>query len=832
MLNLLTTFFHVCGSKYSSFVGSCLNSLAELRSSANFSFTNELDYVIGKAIRTMGPEVVLSHIPLHITGEEQSYDFPRSWLLPVLRENVQNANLAYFKNTLLPVAKKCKLRIDQLPAEDKIGRKSYEMIISQLWALLPGFCNNPKDLPVAFGDIVNDLGRALEKSKDLRMFIMASLRQLLLKSVTDDENKKVLSKWSFKFLKTLYDLYIAKPSGAEEAGQRSSMMETIRLFLPLIDSKEQGQVFDKVLNMYTGQKDHFIKDALHDLIRVMLRFQEQDRIDRIYQMSANDLTSKDHKKQKKAYKMLEEICTHQDSGCHVYLLAHFNDIQTILIESLSKASAPSQTSRLKCLISIIQSLDQDQNDQKQFVYKGIPEAVLCVKATNEKARSGAYTLLVTIGEALLRFRQDDSVENVLKDYMKVLLAGLAGGPTMIHCTLKALARVFFEFKDLFPDELIEMVVENLCLLVTSQSREVVLPCVSFLRVIVTTCKVERSARFCEKIVNALCKMTDDCKRHSRQTTRYLFDRLVRKFGYDVIKSFIPKDDEMTLKRLKNIKKIQAKKKRDDEANEDSDNDDEMDEFRIKAKPKTIDEILAASEVQDSDNEDMDDDESKKKVVRRKKKSATYIAEENRGEDIVDFLDTTAAQKLRSSLPKANDGFQAKSKKKSEFEIAPDGRLIIMDSEEEEEQPRKPKGYELEDSDDENDENNFEALVSNNARKRKRGTSVASSKVSEPAMKYRAGGSGIHRPLNADSKKTVKEFGTEYKATKAKGDVKRKGKPDPYAYVPLQKSSLNRRKKAKYEGQFKGLVKAANAGSVKGKKAKKMSVMTQLKNVKI
>ena len=93
---MLTTFFAVCGAKYSGIVGNCLKSLAELRSSANFTFTNELDYVIGKAVRTMGPEVVLSHVPLQITGKEQNFEFPRSWLLPVLRENIQKANLAFF----------------------------------------------------------------------------------------------------------------------------------------------------------------------------------------------------------------------------------------------------------------------------------------------------------------------------------------------------------------------------------------------------------------------------------------------------------------------------------------------------------------------------------------------------------------------------------------------------------------------------------------------------------------------------------------------------------------------------------------------------------------
>lgn len=63
-------------------------------------------------------------------------------------------------------------------------------------------------------------------------------------------------------------------------------------------------------------------------------------------------------------------------------------------------------------------------------------------------------------------------------------------------------------------------------------------------------------------------------------------------------------------------------------------------------------------------------------------------------------------------------------------------------------------------------------------------------------------------------------GAEYKAKKAKGDVKRKGRLDPYAYVPLNRTKLNRRKKVKLQGQFKGLVKAAQRGSQVGHKLRR------------
>ena len=108
-------------------------------------------------------------------------------------------------------------------------------------SLFSGFCNNPKDLKESFNDIVKHLGKNLQDRKDLRMYILASLRQLILKNVDNEENKAVLGKWAIKFLDTMCNLYLKKPSGAEESGQRSSIMETIKLFLTLVDPSQLGK---------------------------------------------------------------------------------------------------------------------------------------------------------------------------------------------------------------------------------------------------------------------------------------------------------------------------------------------------------------------------------------------------------------------------------------------------------------------------------------------------------------------------------------------------------------------------------------------------------------
>ena len=82
-------------------------------------------------------------------------------------------------------------------------------------------------------------------------------------------------------------------------------------------------------------------------------------------------------------------------------------------------------------------------------------------------------------------------------------------------------------------------------------------------------------------------MPEDCMRHLRLKTRYLLDKLVRKFGFDLISSLVPKDNVQMHKRLKNIKKVQVKKKKDKEAAAanaaaDEDSDDE-EKFKAKAR---------------------------------------------------------------------------------------------------------------------------------------------------------------------------------------------------------------------------------------------------------
>merc|ERR1712106_733495 len=109
----------------------------------------------------------------------------------------------------------------------------------------------------------------------------------------------------------------------------------------------------------------------------------------------------------------------------------------------------------------------------------------------------------------------------------------------------------------------------------------------------------------------------------------------------------------------------------------------------------------------------------------------------------------------------------------------------------------------------------EGALDGKIKKRKRTFSTGSDDPMQPPMKT----SGVS---DKDNKKVVKkkwDYGSEFRSKKAKGDMMKKDKAAPYTYVPFTKDRLNKRKKAKYEGQFSALVKGAKKGVAKGTKMK-------------
>lgn len=201
---------------------------------------------------------------------------------------------------------------------------------------------------------------------------------------------------------------------------------------------------------------------------------------------------------------------------------------------------------------------------------------------------------------------------------------------------------------------------------------------------------------------------------------------------------------------------------------------------------------------------------------------------------------TASKPIRPAAETSTGAIAKKKDANRGFKTDITGKLIIdepkrgakkVDSDSDEDsdaeggvqkQAKKPES-DASDSDDEATEN---AKLKSRKRKASSALSQKSGKTGDTG-KYVAGGKGIHRPMaggaasvrsgytNGTRKST--ELGSEYRSKKSTGDMKKKGGLDPYAYIPLSRNTLNKRKRAKNSGQFKSIVQAARKGAAAGSK---------------
>ncbi|KAG5889831.1 hypothetical protein JTB14_023156 [Gonioctena quinquepunctata] len=821
VLHVISVLFEVAGAHCSDMLLGLLKSLAELRDSYKFSYNNELEHAVGAAIRSMGPEIVLEVISLKKPNGDLNID--RSWLLPVLKENIKFSTLEYFVKGILPLALFCHRRSAQLAeVNDGIGAHSSELLYLQLWHLLPCFCNHPKDIKASFKTLAKVLGSAVSDKKELRLAVMASLRKLI-SSANDSgntEDLQELSRFDKNYLPILFNVYTTKPIGTDEEGQRLAALDTIKLYLSIARPELNQQLFNHAIERLNSSsdepEDHFIKESILDLIRALVPYQSCENVNILYQQCVKSLPDiKNNKEQKKAYRLLEEICSSESEGCKEFVKNNRKDVQRLLMKTLSSAAISSKGARLRCLNYLIKAQPQLDHDSK-LIKSVIPEAVLCCKDINEKCRATAYEVLNTIGNMLMQ-------HDKMQEFVTLIVAGLAGSPQLMSCTVLALASVLHNFSGALGMDNIKFILENICTLATSSTREVVASCLSFVKVYCTTLPSPMVASSLELLMKALTSMTEDCKRHFRLKIRDILDRLVRKYGCESLTPFVPHNDTVMYKRLRNLRKLNARKKRRKESDKEDVSSDE-EEFTVKAKPKSVEDILADS---DSDLDGMETDQPK---IRSKKQANTWIEEDP--ESIVDFTDPSARGKITATKPGQVPQPLIEKKKKENargFKTASDGRLIIKDDSSSDDSEMDNKKNKLNfdsysDSDDDT-QSTAETLLLTDRKRKRNATSVKSglSASSKPPMKYKTGGVGIHRKVGASTSSVQSGYstpGSEYRSKKAKGDVKKKDKMDPYAYLPLKRTALNKRKKHKAAGQFKNIMNAAKLGALKGAKAKK------------
>ncbi|XP_009860563.2 RRP12-like protein [Ciona intestinalis] len=783
-----------------------LVSIVDLRNAPQFQYKSELDEAMGAAVAVFGPKLILEATPLMIDGSEKDYDFPRSWLLPLLKQYMAHGEILYFVDYFLPLAAKFRLRSAELRQEMRdTEATTYETLLQQCWDLLPQFCRGATDLKDGFPKIARILGKALTENKDLVLTVMQGLRNVILSCKNSPKEAEVVSRFAKNYIPILFNIYTTIDPLVEgqdmkqqlvdankmKSQERLAALETIKLFLTVTDSKLICTYFSKAKQrVFDGENDNdATRLALLDIMVAMVTYITEDQIKDVYNTLIPMLASSNHSMQKKAYRLLEEICGSEKEACRHFVKTNLSELKIRLLDGLSTAAPSSKGPRINCIQQVLKQLflnPATASESKEFLAAVIPEVILCTQDA-KRSRTAAFSLLVNAANLCINGLDDEKLkQDALDSYFELVFTGFSGSPLAMRSTIFALSRLVYEFKDVMSSDLMSTTISNICLLLSSNTREVCKAALGFIMVLFTVLDRATFAQYTKDILDSLLNWKPETRRHFRFRVKKILQRLVKRFGFDTIYAMTP---EQHRKQLQHIRKTEERIKKMKHEKKIAKKDKVEDSDEKKPKRETIDELLA-----DSSDEEENDVKSKKSG---KKKQSAWLQDSQ--EEPMDLLDSSVSQKVLGANPKTAGG----RKRKAEFKSAPDGRLLIG-------------GEESGSDDDEDDAETDKLLLGIGVGKQRKSQKKMEEEDDddEPPEKrgsYKPGGRGIHRDVEAT--------GEKFKSKKSGGDMKKKGGVQPYAYLPLDSSVLNKRKRKKAAGQYKGIVRAAKKGAESGAKLK-------------
>ncbi|PKC74475.1 NUC173-domain-containing protein [Rhizophagus irregularis] len=688
------------------------------------------------------------------------------------------------------------------------------------------------------------LQKLVEKNKELLNSEKddQELKKLLNIDKNDAKNNlDLISKHSNNYLAVFFNvLSETLPSF------KNYLLEVIKVFLSITSLKDINNVYVKVINnlkqslsnsQQQQQQHHHhqqkngknieapppMSHTMLDLTIVMTPYLNITSINQLYEIITNLIFKDDPILQKKSYKILKSL-SETDDGKNV-IIKNIEDLQIKLRDSTINTTSSSKKDRLLTLSNIIKLLpDTDLH----MIPDILSEVILSTKEVNEKSRLAAYDLLIIMGNKMknggniimskiLESKESDNTSssssssinaNIDEFVFNMVIAGLAATtPHMISATITTLSRLLFEFKNDLNKDYIHKLIDTMNNFVNCTNREIVKSALGFVKVTTISLDLDIIKPHLNQIITGLLTWSNEHKSHFKVKVRHIFERLIRRFDYDTIEKFVPENDKKLLVNIKKRKERAKRKKIADESKMNIDNDnDDFDQNRKRSMfNNAYEDALYGSEsdLEDTDDDDDDDDKNKEILKKGKKKDgksvASWIKEGDDDDDYtpVDFLDKGIISKVIGVNP-SKTRKQRKDFSKA-FKETRDGKMVINESDDSDDSDDSDNASDI--VMQEADDNYTESQKSNDGFTRGRGNKIKFKKGNkknndddecdnmdiddiEPIDAIASRNQKKRKNKVKNNNNKVLPIGKEYKAKNAGGDIKKKGKPDPYAYVSL------------------------------------------------
>eukprot|EP00658_Telonema_sp_P-2_P062324 TRINITY_DN5098_c0_g1_i6.p1 TRINITY_DN5098_c0_g1~~TRINITY_DN5098_c0_g1_i6.p1 ORF type:complete len:565 (+),score=157.04 TRINITY_DN5098_c0_g1_i6:55-1749(+) len=524
------------------------------------------------------------------------------------------------------------------------------------------------------------------------------------------------------------------------------------------ESRGLGDVYkrqvEKILtsqagSMHAGTEAVKMQSELTELALLLVFYLREDAIELLFKVIAPMLVTGEPTLMKKAYKVLRAMAEHHAG----FVNAKLPELQEMVSSTAAMCTPTAKKNRIMCLRQIALAVDADMLGN--YLAAVMPEVILCTRDSSFKSRESGYEFVVSVGH---RLKGGLAGGVSFEDYVTLIAAGLGGrSSSMVAATMMTLSRLVYEFSDALVGVLPPLI-QVVCTLLQDNTKEVIKSLVAMIKVMIQSLSTEVFGPHLAQVVSALlpwaASETEGNKNQIRLSVRVLFERLMKKYGFDRVAECVPQEDS---KLLINIRKMAERDKRKKMVERKNKRQAVMENAMERHQAF---ETISGAQAEGEEDMDLDLESGFGRMDQ----------DDDSDEDIEAHIATVEEEnRVRKKRSRDDDG---------DIKVGTDGKLIIQDT-------FAKKG-------DESDHDE------------------AMDELAKPTM-------GIRRAKRARRVEVpvYRHTGTEFRAPKAAGDLQT-GEQQPFAYLPMDHRMVNKKKKHKAARSLKAALSKSGTGAKGGK----------------
>ncbi|XP_057783845.1 uncharacterized protein LOC131001469 isoform X1 [Salvia miltiorrhiza] len=584
LLSVVSSLFLKLGKTSDIFMRPIILKLADLMNTTSVSASDvkHLEECISSAVAAMGPEILLSLIPI-------SLDFSCSniWLIPILKKNIVGSSLQFFIDHIIPLAESFEKGSHKV--KNSVIGQDLQAYAHGCWELLPAFCHWPIDTYQSFASLSELLIPFLKKDSFMIENIAISLQKLVNENrralasnhdgsaqltevqssgsvdvAIDNEathvysrkmankNIKALALGAIELLPPLADVLLeSTPETREHLQGAISCLVSIcdssvtkKIFIAslkklrlLDDAGEHGKL-ELIADASSKEKESIGTDAerclILDLASCIVEGCDSDLVNILFSLIKHYLQASDVVSQMEAYQTLSRILEKHPSFCST----EFDVVMDLLAGMKPSENIELVKSRFACLQTLlIHALSRNPDEENTKAFLILNEIILMLKDSREEGRKAAYDALHGLSSKL-RSSADSSSDELYHKLITMITGYLSGSsPHIKSGVVSALSVLVYSDPNIcvtMPD-----VFPSVMELLHSKAIEVIKAVLGFVKVLVSCLTPNDLHRSLSEIMDGILRWSSVSRHHFKEKIIVILEILMRKCGCAKVKALAP-----------------------------------------------------------------------------------------------------------------------------------------------------------------------------------------------------------------------------------------------------------------------------------------------------